>query len=71
MFGPSLHGSTIMRKFRLSILAPLVAFAALPTAYAANCYSVYDAQNRGRIDWSRFPEWAWPTDPEVFTGHEG
>ena len=34
---------------------------------------VYDAQNRSRIDWSRFPEWAWPTDPELFTGtsHEG
>ena len=35
-----------MRKFRLSILAPLVALAALPTASAANCYSVYDTQNR-------------------------
>lgn len=46
MFGPSPHGSTIMRKFRLSILAPLVALVALPTASAANCYSVYDAQNR-------------------------
>ena len=34
---------------------------------------VYNAQNRGRIDWSRFPEWARPTDPEVFEGcaHEG
>ena len=34
---------------------------------------VYLAQNRNRIDWSRFPEWAWPTDPELFTGtsHEG
>ncbi|HKB39900.1 MAG TPA: hypothetical protein VKD72_25920 [Gemmataceae bacterium] len=34
---------------------------------------VYEAQNRSRIDWSRFPEWAWPTDPELFTGtsHEG
>jgi len=34
---------------------------------------VYEAQNRSRIDWSRFPEWAWPTDPDVFsdTGHEG
>jgi hypothetical protein len=35
-----------MRKFRLSILAPLVALAALPTGAAANCYSVYDSQNR-------------------------
>jgi len=34
---------------------------------------VYDVQNRSRIDWSRFPEWAWPTDPDLFTGtaHEG
>jgi hypothetical protein len=34
---------------------------------------VYLAQNRNRIDWSRFPEWAWPTDPEAFTetAHEG
>jgi hypothetical protein len=34
---------------------------------------VYQVQNRNRIDWSRFPEWAWPTDPELFTGtaHEG
>jgi hypothetical protein len=34
---------------------------------------VYLAQNRNRIDWSRFPEWAWPMDPELFTGtsHEG
>jgi hypothetical protein len=46
MFGASPHGSTTMRKFRLSTLAPLIAFAALPTASAANCYSVYDAQNR-------------------------
>ena len=34
---------------------------------------VYDVQNRGRIDWAEFPEWARPTDPEAFTGcgHEG
>ncbi len=34
---------------------------------------VYEAQYRGRIDWSRFPDWARPTDPEVFEGssHEG
>jgi len=34
---------------------------------------VYDAPYRTRIDWSRFPEWARPIDPEVFegTGHEG
>jgi len=34
---------------------------------------VYDVQNRSRIDWSRFPEWARPIDPDVFEGtaHEG
>jgi hypothetical protein len=34
---------------------------------------VYESQNRGRIDWSQFPEWARPIDPEVFEGsaHEG
>jgi len=34
---------------------------------------VYQAQNRSRIDWSQFPEWARPIDPEVFEGtaHEG
>src|SRR5438132_1333553 len=33
----------------------------------------YEAHNRKRIDGSRFPEWARPTDPEVFEGcaHEG
>jgi hypothetical protein len=34
---------------------------------------VYQVQNRGRIDWSRFPDWARPSDPELFEGsaHEG
>jgi hypothetical protein len=34
---------------------------------------VYEVQNRDRIDWSRFPDWARPIDPEVFEGcgHEG
>jgi hypothetical protein len=34
---------------------------------------IYDAPYRDRIDWSQFPEWAKPTDPEVFhdCGHEG
>jgi len=34
---------------------------------------VYEAQNRNRIDWSQFPEWARPTDPDAFEGtaHEG
>ena len=35
-----------MRTPRLSILAPLVVLAALPIGAAANCYSVYDGQNR-------------------------
>jgi len=33
---------------------------------------IYDVQNRGRIDWSSFPDWARPVDPELFEGgHEG
>ena len=34
---------------------------------------IYDVQNRGRIDWTRVPEWAQPADPEAFEGcgHEG
>jgi len=34
---------------------------------------IYDVQNRGRIDWTRVPEWAQPADPESFEGcgHEG
>jgi|SRR5208282_4634695 len=34
---------------------------------------IYQIQNRERIDWSEFPEWAKPIDPEVFegSGHEG
>lgn len=34
---------------------------------------IYEAPYRDRIDWSKFPEWARPTDPEVFQGcgHEG
>jgi hypothetical protein len=34
---------------------------------------IYDATCRSRIDWSRFPEWARPSDPELFEGcaHEG
>jgi len=33
----------------------------------------HDVHNRGRIDWSRYPGWARPVDPEVFEGcgHEG
>jgi len=34
---------------------------------------IHDVQNRARIDWSKFPDWARPTDPEVFgeCSHEG
>jgi hypothetical protein len=34
---------------------------------------IYDVQNRGRIDWTRVPEWAQPADPDAFEGcaHEG
>jgi hypothetical protein len=34
---------------------------------------VHDIRNRRHIDWSMFPEWARPVDPEVFSGigHEG
>ena len=34
---------------------------------------IYQIENRRRIDWSMFPAWAQPIDPEVFDGcsHEG
>jgi hypothetical protein len=34
---------------------------------------VYRSPCRDRIDWSRFPDWARPSDPELFegSGHEG
>jgi hypothetical protein len=34
---------------------------------------IYQVQNRNRVDWLNFPEWARPIDPEVFAGagHEG
>jgi len=33
---------------------------------------IYDVRNRGRIDWDSIPEWARPSDPEMFQGaHEG
>jgi hypothetical protein len=35
-----------MRTTRLSLLLPFAALVALPTMAAANCYSIYDAQNR-------------------------
>jgi hypothetical protein len=34
---------------------------------------LYSVPYRNRVDWSRFPEWARPIDPELFedSGHEG
>ena len=34
---------------------------------------IYRIEYRRRIDWSRFPTWARPVDPEIFDGccHEG
>ena len=34
---------------------------------------IYGIEYRQRINWSKFPNWAWPIDPEVFDGccHEG
>ena len=34
---------------------------------------IYLVQNRGKIDWSRCPNWARPVEPDVFDGccHEG
>jgi len=34
---------------------------------------IYQTPYRNQIDWSRFPDWARPTDPEMFEGssHEG
>ena len=34
---------------------------------------IYQTPYRNQIDWSKFPDWARPTDPELFegSGHEG
>jgi hypothetical protein len=34
---------------------------------------IYEVPYRDRLDWSKFPEWARPIDPELFqdSGHEG
>src|SRR5262245_1063107 len=29
---------------------------------------IYAAHYRGRVDWSKFPDWARPSDPEMFEG---
>jgi hypothetical protein len=33
----------------------------------------YHVHNRSKIDWTKVPEWARPSDPELFEGcvHEG
>jgi len=42
----SIRGTTTMRTTRLSTLLPVAALLALPTLASANCYSIYDGQNR-------------------------
>ena len=34
---------------------------------------IYDVRHRDRVDWSTLPEWARPSDPDLFEGcaHEG
>ncbi len=34
---------------------------------------IYQIQYRSRVDWSVFPEWAKPVNPDIFDGccHEG
>ena len=34
---------------------------------------IYDIRNPSMVDWSAFPDWARPLDPELFEGcsHEG
>jgi hypothetical protein len=34
---------------------------------------IYDVLNRDQVDWSTLPEWARPSDPDLFEGcvHEG
>jgi hypothetical protein len=46
MFGLPRFGRSIMRMPRLSTLLPLCTLLALPGIAAANCYSMYDGQNR-------------------------
>lgn len=35
--------------------------------------AIYRIEYRNRVDWSLYPTWAWPVDPEVFDRccHEG
>ena len=32
---------------------------------------IYQVHHRHQIDWSQFPSWARPSDPEMFDCHEG
>ena len=32
---------------------------------------IYQVHYRHQIDWSQFPSWARPSDPEMFDCHEG
>ena len=60
--------------------APPVAFAQLEQIAAARINQgfappreIYQFPHRNRIDWASFPDWARPSDPEMFEGsaHEG
>jgi len=46
MFGRPRHGTPTMRKTRLTALLSLALVLVLPSLASANCYSIYDAQNR-------------------------
>jgi hypothetical protein len=46
MFRASSSRQTTMRTTRFTALLPLAALLALPGLASANCYSIYDAQNR-------------------------
>jgi hypothetical protein len=48
-----------------------IAMKRLKSGYASP-REIYDIRNRGQINWSDVPAWAWPVDPELFeAGHEG
>jgi hypothetical protein len=72
--GIELLGAAAGEPAALSALESLEQYALARTRKGlAPPREVYNAQNRSRIDWSRFPEWAKPIDPELFEGsaHEG
>lgn len=46
MFAPSCLGTSTMRTTRLTASLSLAALLTLPALANANCYSIYDAQNR-------------------------